>query len=318
MKKLTLILSALVASFSAAKADVSVSGSAGAAYVGKAGTGDTSYAITSGTVAFALSTTTSSGMGISAGMAITQDPDADGSPSVSGGQAVTFTTGGATIVVGDIEVNDEPGAVGGAVGGVLGDNSGLVSSVASGFDDDDGFGVSLSTALGGSTLSIGYIMNDEVNNNGKISSSTAGENEIAAASITMPMGAYTVTAGFASNSDQSESSTGASVAATMGGGTLTVGYSQQTLTAADTAKLSANGDTQVVGATYALALDADTSLKVGYQNAKDGDSESTNRMDASISRSLGGGASVYLDIRNLSGDASTKGTAVAVGTSVAF
>jgi hypothetical protein len=330
MKKLTLALSAIAAAFSAsAQADVSVSGAASAAYLSSAASSQNTSIITSGSVAFALSTTTASGMGISAGMGISQDPDADGQtvtssvPSgVTGGQAVTFTTGGATIVVGDMELNDTPGSVGGVVGGVLADNSALNSNVASGFKDDDGLGVSLATSVGAASLSVGYIVNDNKNNNGVINSTTAAEQAMTAASLTVPMGMYTISVGVADH-DSGESASGASVAASLGGGTLTVGYSTQTLknsshaTAAN-ADLSTNGDTTVMGATYAMSLDADTSIKVGYQSQKDADSDSTTRMDASLSRSLGGGASVYLDLRNLSGDAAVKDTAIAFGTSVAF
>jgi hypothetical protein len=321
MKKLTLALSAIAAAFSAsAQADVSVSGAASAAYVSSAATTQNTSIITSGSVSFALSTTTASGMGISAGMGITQDPDANGQTNksgVSGGQAVTFTTGGATIVVGDIELGDTPGSVGGVVGGVLGDNNGLNSNVASGFADDDGLGLSLSTAVGAASLSVGYIVNDGKDNNGVINSTTSGEDAMTAASISVPMGMYTITVGVA-DSDTGESSSGATVAAALGGGTLTVGYSNQTLKATLEDDASVDGDTTVMGATYAMSLDADTSVSVGYQSQKDADSDSTTRMDASISRSLGGGASVYLDIRNLSGDAAVKDSAIAFGTSVSF
>ncbi len=321
MKKLTLALSAIAAAFSAsAQADVSVSGAASAAYVSSAASTQNTSIITSGSVSFALSTTTASGMGISAGMGITQDPDANGQTSasgVSGGQAVTFTTGGATIVVGDIELGDTPGSVGGVVGGVLGDNNGLNSNVASGFADDDGLGLSLSTAVGAASLSVGYIVNDGKDNNGVINSTTSGEDAMTAASISVPMGMYTITVGVA-DSDTGESSSGATVAAALGGGTLTVGYSNQTLKATLEDDASVDGDTTVMGATYAMSLDADTSVSVGYQSQKDADSDSTTRMDASISRSLGGGASVYLDIRNLSGDAAVKDSAIAFGTSVSF
>jgi hypothetical protein len=321
MKKLTLALSAIAAAFSAsAQADVSVSGAASAAYVSSAATTQNTSIITGGSVSFALSTTTASGMGISAGMGITQDPDANGQTNksgVSGGQAVTFTTGGATIVVGDIELGDTPGSVGGVVGGVLGDNNGLNSNVASGFADDDGLGLSLSTAVGAASLSVGYIVNDGKDNNGVINSTTSGEDAMTAASISVPMGMYTITVGVA-DSDTGESSSGATVAAALGGGTLTVGYSNQTLKATLEDDASVDGDTTVMGATYAMSLDADTSVSVGYQSQKDADSDSTTRMDASISRSLGGGASVYLDIRNLSGDAAVKDSAIAFGTSVSF
>jgi hypothetical protein len=325
MKKLTLALSALVASLSAAKADVSVSGAASAQYLNTAASTQNTKLVVGGSVSFALSTTTASGMGISAGMGITQDTDADGQTSasgVSGGQAVTFTTGGATIVVGDIELGDTPGSVGGVVGGVLGDLSGLDSNVAAGFKDDDGLGLSLSTSVGAATLNIGHILNDNKDNNGIINSTTAAEQAMTAASLSVPMGAYTVTVGVADH-DSGESASGASVSAALGGGTLVVGYSNQTLknsshaTAANT-DLTTSGDTTVMGATYSMALDADTTVKVGYQSQKDADSDSTTRMDASVSRSLGGGASVYFDLRNLAGDATVKDTALAFGTSVSF
>ena len=147
---------------------------------------------------------------------------------------------------------------------------------------------------------------------------------------------------------------GAIASMALGGGTLTVGFSNQTLNA-DTAAgtttgftsgfstsaaatttaatitavtvtagaddLSTAGDTEVLGATYAMALDADTSIKAGWQSMKDADSDSTTQFDFVISRSLGGGASVYVDMRTLSGDTDGTnggGTAFGFGTSVSF
>jgi hypothetical protein len=119
--------------------------------------------------------------------------------------------------------------------------------------------------------------------------------------------------------DSGESSSGAEISGAIGGGTITAGYSSQTLTAGS-ADLTTAGDSDVFGATYSMSLDADTTVAVGYQNAKDSDSESATRTDLSIERSLGGGASIYLDVRNLSGDtaANADGTAIGFGTSVAF
>ena len=134
--------------------------------------------------------------------------------------------------------------------------------------------------------------------------------------VSMPMGMYTISVGVA-DSDTGEAASGASVSAAMGGGTLVIGYSTQTTVTAN-ADITTAGDTQVLGATYAMSLDADTSIKVGYQSAKDADSDSTTRMYAAISRSLGGGASVYLDMRTLNGDGATTGTAIGFGTSVSF
>ena len=340
MKKLTLAISALAAAFgaTAAKAEVSVSGSGSAAYIAPAGSGDSTISVGQ-FVSFGLSTTTSTGMTISGGMGLSNTPTLNNSQAVSGGKTLTFATGGATIVVGDVEASDTPGSVGGLVGDEVDDLGGLNTNVGSGFADDDGLGVSFTTALGSSTLNFTYVANDDKDDVGGIN--VAGSNALMSAGLTVPMGAYSVSVGVA-NSDTGESSSGASVSAALGGGTLTVGYSQQTLktaekstaasyalntassttalitTAATNGDLDVNGDTTVLGATYAMSLDADTSLAVGFQNAKDADNDSTSQFDATVSRALGGGASVFLELRNLSGDASQDGSAIAVGTRVSF
>ena len=341
MKKLTLAISAIAAAFGAAsaKADVSVSGSGSAAYIAPAGSSADSKLNVGQFVSFGLSTTTASGMTISGGMGLSNTITTDAGQGVSGGQTLTFATGGATITVGDVEAADTPGSVGGVVGGQVGDNGGLNSDVATGFADDDGLGVAFSTALGSSTLSFTYVANDDVNTLGGMN--VTGSNALMAAGLSVPMGAYTISVGVA-DSDSGESSSGASVSAALGAGTLTVGYSQQTLkeaekdtaavytfasatatarseaTAATEGDLSADGDSTVMGATYVMALDADTTISLGIQNAKDADDDSTSQFDASVSRALGGGASVFLDIRSLSGDAAQDGSAVAVGTNVSF
>ena len=340
MKKLTLAISALAAAFgaTAAKAEVSVSGSGSAAYIAPAGSGDSQIAVGQ-FVSFGLSTTTASGMTISGGMGLSNTPTLNNSQAVSGGKTLTFATGGATIVVGDVEASDTPGDVGGLVGDEVDDLGGLNTNVGSGFADDDGLGVSFTTALGASTLKFVYVANDDKDDVGGMN--VAGSNALMSAGLTVPMGAYSVSVGVA-DSDTGESSSGASVSAALGGGTLTVGYSQQTLktaekstaasyalntssstaavttTAATNGDLDVDGDTTIIGATYAMSLDADTSMSVGFQNAKDADSDSTSQFDATISRALGGGASVFLELRNLSGDASQDGSAIAVGTRVSF
>ena len=341
MKKLTYLISALAASLAgSAYADVSVSGSGSANYVSKATSGDKGNVHIGSAVVFGLSTTTSNGMSISTGLSVTVTSTVEAAAAAGGGQSLTFATGGATIVVGDIELGDTPGSVGGTVG-MVGDAGGLDSDVSTGFTDDDGTGVSLSTSVGSATIGVGYIFDTNQNN----ASSTDSARGMSAFSASLPMGPMTISAGVADH-DNGETSSGASASMALGGGTLTVGYSQQSLNA-DTAAgtttgftsgigtagsqtisavtvtaaapdLVTAGDSTVLGATYSMSLDADTTVSVGYQNAKDADSHSHSRMDASISRSLGGGASVYLDIRSLSGDTDQDGTDMAIGTSVSF
>jgi len=320
MKKLTLALAAIGAAFTAtAKADVSVSGSANVAYVSTAGTGTNDEELLVGTtVDFGLSTTTSSGMTISGGLSLSTDYDSNNSSTADGGRAVTFATGGATIVVGDVEISDTVGSVGGVVNGPLDDASDLDTSVATGFADDDGLGVELTTAVGSASMNISYVSNDQADNYGVVNSTVSGSESAVSASITMPLGDYSVTLGVA-DSDSGESSSGIEVSAALAGGTLTAGYSNQTLTARH-ADLTTAGDSQVVGATYSMSLDADTTIAVGYASRKDSDSESDTKTELSVERALGGGASVYLDLVNLSGDtaANMDGTAIGFGTAVSF
>jgi len=160
MKKLTLALAAIATAFTAtAKADVSASGSANVAYVSTAGTGTNDEELLVGTtVDFALSTTTASGMTISGGLSLSTDYDNNNSSTADGGRAITFGVGGATIVVGDVEISDTIGAVGGVVNGPLDDASDLDTSVANGFTDDDGLGVELTTAVGSASLNISMLL----------------------------------------------------------------------------------------------------------------------------------------------------------------
>ena len=354
MKKLTYLASAIAASFGAnAYADVSVSGSGTVGYVND--TSGDGNVVTGSSVDFGLSTTTANGISISTGLSITVSVTAENGATSGGGQSLTFATGGATIVVGDISVADTPGSVGGVAGDMTVENAGFDSDVQSAFDDDDGTGISLSTAVGGATVSVAYVFDDDSDSQVNVTDADSGASSFG---ISMPMGAYTLSAGVADH-DSGESAAGASVSAAIGGGTLTIGYSSQTMIADPTAgvttgfvttfisattpagtvsvgadvtvtattntasadDLTTAGDTEVIGATYAMALDADTSISVGYQSAKDADSDSTTQFDLAISRSLGGGASVYVDMRTLSGDtdgANGDGTAFGFGTSVAF
>jgi hypothetical protein len=357
MKKLTYLASAIAASFGAnAYADVSVSGSGTVGYVN--GTDGDGNVVTGSSVDFGLSTTTANGITISTGLSITVSVTTENGASTGGGQSLTFATGGATIVVGDISVADTPGSVGGVAGAMTVENGGFDSDVQTAFDDDDGTGISLSTAVGGATVSVAYVFDDDSDSQVNVTDADSGASSFG---ISMPMGAYTVSAGVADH-DSGESAAGASVSASLGGGTLTIGYSSQSMIADPTAgvttsftttfdtgsaatnvalgvtagvdttttavvntesadDVSVNGDTEVLGATYVMALDADTSISLGYQSAKDADSESTTQFDMAISRSLGGGASVYIDMRTLSGDtdgANGDGTAFGFGTSVSF
>jgi len=312
MKKLMYLISAVAGAVgfsTAANADISVSGSGGIAVVNDGAESD-NMGYSSAGVAFALSTTTSNGMGISMGMGVTNSSGADTAAggadvNVTGGNAVTFTTGGATIVVGAV---DTVGTVGG-VGGVNSDWVDLATVAATASTDiavTSGDGFTLSTAMGGATLTIGYVGDNAENGEYVLTGSNA---TAAGATISMPIGGMTATVGFANADTATESEThvGGSVAIAAGGGTLTVGMGQASLDA---------GTATSMGATYAMSLDADTSLSVGYNNTKDAALNSTTT-ELSVSRALGGGASLFLDVENVSGSG-VPGTAFAIGSSFSF
>ena len=316
MKKLTYLVSAIAAVFSAnAYADISVSGSGGLGYVNDA-TGDNNL-VNSAAISFAMSTTTSGGLGISASMGLSVSPSGENASSGTGGQTLTFTTGGSTVAMGDIEIADTPGSVGGAgVSANTAENSALADLVAGGFADDDGQGVSLSTGVGAATVTVGHIWSTAATDDSNVNVTDA-TNDATAFSVSVPVGGWTLSAGTATHNDTAESS-GVSVSGAIGGGTLVVGYGTQTTPAAYAAATAA-GDSNVMGASYTVALDADTTVAIGYQNKKDQDNDERTRIDASASRSLGGGASVYVDMRSLTSSTATQaGTAFGFGTSVSF
>lgn len=313
MKKLTYLLSAIATAFSAnAFADISVSGSGGFGYVNdKSGNNNV---INSATVSFAMSTTTSGGLGISASMGLSVSPTAENGSEGTGGQTLTFSTGGATIKVGDIEIADTPGSVGSVVEANTGENHEITNSVAGGFADDDGNGVMLSTGVGGATVTIGQIWDTGVDSQADITASTKSATALG---VSVPVGAWTISAGTATHDDTAESS-GISVAGAIGGGTLTVGYGTQKTPAAYT-KATVAGTANVTGASYSMSLDADTTVAIGYKTKKDQDDDTLNQIDAYASRSLGGGASVYVDMRSVQATGSSNGgTAFGFGTAVSF
>lgn len=325
MKKLIIMASSLAAamfSTSAANADVSVSGSyglhmvsGGNAYNGSAKdlsaqSGTNAVLMQGGGVAFALSTTTAGGMSVSAGAGITLDSnDMDNTTSATGLSAVTFAADGFSLTVGEIDiVAGEPGEVG-AVASAVVDNGGYTASAASptGLLNTEGYGFNASTTVSGATVSFGYIW-DYANagvNNAKMSSGDYANG----VSISMPVGAATVSLGMSSQSGaKDETATGGSISMPVGGMTVKAGY----------AATDESTDSSTMSVAASGSLDADTTWAIGYSDGEQGTSSST-ALEAKLSRSLGGGVSVYAEIQSLSGStAGSVGTNLAVGTTVAF
>ena len=312
MKKIALIVSAISAALFAsatAKADIAVSGSAGVGYVSGNGASN-SKVYNGGAVAFALSSDLGNGVVVSTSAGITLDSnDAAtlGAVGATGLSNLSFATSGATITVGgDIDIaGDGVGEVGGVAGDLVDEGGYNTLGVSPGLTEEDGYGVSLSTAVGGATITASYILDADGGANNAATNDTATATGF---QVSLPLGPLSATLGFASDDANSESVTGGQVAYTADGlGTITAGMSETS----DTTNES------TWGVAYSGTVGS-ASLKVGYTNASSGTNEWT-RTEASLSQSIGAGASVFLDIQTASGvSATSPGTNLAIGTSFSF
>ena len=308
MKKIAYLASAVLAGLgfsTAAKADVSASGSYGATIIN--GSATTTEFMTGGGVSFAMSTTTAGGMSVSASGGISLDSnDADNTQGVSGLNSVTFAVDGFSLKMGEMGLS---GAGAGEVGFVASahvDEGGYSNTgIATGVAQTEGYGFVASTSVGGASVSLSYLAdyaNAEIN-----SASTSAGDTGTGLSVTLPVGSMSVNLGYANIvGTTAETSSGGSISMALGGGTATIGY----------ASTDEATDSSAVSAAFSGSLDADTTYAIGYTSGEQG-ANSSQQLEAKIARSLGGGVSVFADFQN-HGGAGTPGTNMALGTSVAF
>ena len=159
MKKIAYLASAVLAGLgfsTAAKADVSASGSYGATII--EGSATTTEFMTGGGVSFAMSTTTAGGMTVSAAGGITLDSnDGSNTKGISGLHNVTFGVDGFSLKMGEMALS---GAGAGEVGFVASahvDEGGYTNTgIATGVNSTEGYGFVASTTVGGASVSIAY------------------------------------------------------------------------------------------------------------------------------------------------------------------
>ena len=341
MKKLAYLATAIIAGLgftSTASADVSVSGTSKLAYTSA---GATTKLHTFGTVDLGLSTTTASGMTISSGASLSMSTS--GAGYVTGWDGLTFATGGATIEIGtDVQLADGVGEVDGvhAFDGTM-DHSGVASITRTvGISSDEGTGIGLTTAFGDASVSLAYVANtaQDGESSGRIDNATASGSSL---KVSTSVGAVGVTAAYVTQDTGSINNSEAAIAASYASdmGTITIGYGVS----------DGEFDGSVMSGSYKMALDADTTVALGYasydvrkttaavttySNAFNSTSQgitatasttaalgtsSGTETNVSIVRSIGGGASVFADLGTVSGTYTGSDTsAIAIGTSVSF
>ena len=318
MKKIAYLASAVLAALgfsSAAKADITASGFAGVTAI--TGSASTTTIYTGGGVSFAMSTTTAGGMTVSLDAGVSQDTNDDNGAdgrSVTGLDNVTFASGDFALSVGNAIYlsGSETGGVGGVAGAAVDDGGYTQTGIATGAPTE-GMGFSASTAVGGASVTLSYLLDYTNTTTGGVDSvrnaaATSGANTGTGIAVSMPLGAMTLNLGYASSvGATAETHTGGTISMALGSGTISAGY----------ASTDQSADSTATSLAYKGSLDADTTYALGYATGETTGVGSSTRMEGRIARSLGGGVSVFADIQNLNG-AGTSGTNMAFGTSISF
>ena len=344
MKKLLSIVSAISAgAIGTAAAEVSVSGAGNFYYSSASGdtteaTQEDSMSVTGGSVAWSMSTETTNGITVSAGATISRDTDdvaeysstAAASTAVTGMSALTFGMDGMTVTLGDINNAGSGTGEGGDVATFASTHAGHYAgtAAAAGANDSamdgiaDGTGINVSTSMGAAAIDVTFVSKVGSGRNSLLTNSkTTGYSsgyainvgfDVAGASVNVAAGGSQAKATATDNNTATalEVSYPASDALT-----VTVGGSSGTIAA---------GDEDNMFITAAYAMDADTTLSIGYgsgDNTTSGTLDKQTATTVNVSRSLGGGVSVFAEYAAVANDnagVGTSGSAMTVGTSVSF
>ena len=186
----------------------------------------------------------------------------------------------------------------------------------------DGTGINVSTSMGAAAIDVTFVSKVGSGRNSLLTASTTtGYSsgyainvgfDVAGASVNVAAGGSQAKAQATDNNSATaiEVSYPASDALT-----VTVGGSSGTIAAGDE-------DNMFITAVY--AMDADTTLSLGYgsgDNTTSGTLDKQTATTVNVSRSLGGGVSVFAEyaaVANDNGAAGSSGSAMSVGTSVSF
>ena len=344
MKKLLTFVSAITAgAIGTAAAEVSVSGSGNFYYSTASGdtveaTQEDSMSVTGGSVVFSMSTETTNGITVSGSASITADTDdiAEYSSTAAAGGAATgmsslvFGMDGMTITLGDINNAGSGTGEGGDVATFASTHAGHYAGTAAAASANDsamdgvadGTGINVSTSMGAAAIDVTFVSKVGSGRNSLLTASTTtGYSsgyainvgfDVAGASVNVAAGGSQAKATATDNNTATalEVSYPASDALT-----VTVGGSSGTIAA---------GDEDNMFITAAYAMDADTTLSIGYgsgDNTTSGTLDKQTATTVNVSRSLGGGVSVFAEYAAVANDnagVGTSGSAMTVGTSVSF
>jgi hypothetical protein len=345
MKKLLTFVSAITAgAIGSAAADVSVSGGSNFYYSNGSGSNtlavqEDSMTVTGGSVVFTMSTETTNGITVGGSASITADTDdvaeytANGAAAggaATGMSQLTFGMDGMTVTLGDINNAGSGTGEGGDVSTFASTHASSFSTSAAASANDsamdgiaDGTGINVSTSMGAASIDLTFVSKVGSGRNSLLTAQkTTGYSsgyainvgfDMAGASVNVAAGGSQAKATATKNNSATAIEVSYPVSDAL---SVTVGGSNGTIAGADE-------DNMFVSAAY--TVDADTTLSVGYGKADNTTSagvlDKQTATTINLSRSLGGGVSVFAEYAGLSDNndaVSTDGNAVTVGTSVSF
>jgi hypothetical protein len=225
-------------------------------------------------------------------------------------EQISFATANGTLTYGaDVEIDYADLGVGDVLSSDLTDTGLGVSTSALSLGNTTGNGIQYATSFGGSSLTIGYLMKNSAGAD-LFDTSASGNANTMAIKTAVPVGPLSATIGYTSDNtaNATNNTFGISTSIAAGNGTLSVAYVSSDNQTADTTQASAKYATTVGSA----------SLSVGYATTDTTGASNTNLMTASISQSVGTGASVFAEFVNKDGVSSGETSAVLLGSSFAF
>ncbi len=341
MKKLLTFVSAITAgAIGTAAADVSVSGSSNFFYASGSGdanstTQEDSVSTVGGTMAFAMSTETTNGITVSGSATVsaltTDATSAATAVAVGGLSQISFGMDGMTVTLGDINNAGSGTGEGGDVTSFASVNAErLATAAANGAAANDsamdgvadGTGINVSTSIGAASVDLTFVSKVGSGRNSMASTAkTTGYNSGYAVNVGFDLGGAAVNV--AAGGSQAQVAGVKNDSAFAVEATYPVSDTlSATIGASDGTRGGAEEDNMFVTAAY--TMDADTTLSVGYAK---GDNTASSVLDkatvtsVNISRSLGGGVSVFAEYAAVDNDnaaVATSATSLAVGTKVSF
>jgi hypothetical protein len=225
-------------------------------------------------------------------------------------EQISFATANGTLTYGaDVEVDYADLGVGDVLSSALTDTGLGTSSSSLSLGNIDGNGIQYATSFGGSSLTIGYLL-DNGTGEDLFDTSGSNNNNTMAIKTAVPVGPLSATIAYTSDNTTGATNNtfGVSTSMAAGNGTLSVAYVSSDNATADTTQASAKYATTVGSA----------SLAVGYSSTDSTGSANTNLLTATLSQSIGTGASVFAEFVNKDGVASGDTSAVLLGSSFAF